>query len=277
MKGNLSLDHIVILVDDLSAATQDYTALGFTVVKGGEHENGQTHNALIAFADGSYLELIAFKEPSSPSSPSEDEPNPEAQGSPFERRLSLRRAAGEGLVDFALLPDTIEEAIDGALGLGLTLYGPIPGGRLRPDGQQVSWQVGIPDSIALPFFCADLTPRSLRVPASGAHGHANGATGVLGITVAVSDLGAISAQYSSLLGITPSPTTSSGARNIDFVLNSVTITLVEPGEKKDSLNNHLQKRGEGPFALKLATNDKINRGSLDPVRAHGARIELVFE
>ena len=55
------IDHVVILVKNLDQAVADYTQLGFNVVPGGEHTDGATHNALVAFADGSYLELIAFK------------------------------------------------------------------------------------------------------------------------------------------------------------------------------------------------------------------------
>ena len=37
-----SIDHIVILVSDLDQAVADYTELGFTVVRGGEHHGGAT-------------------------------------------------------------------------------------------------------------------------------------------------------------------------------------------------------------------------------------------
>ena len=50
----LSIDHIVIAVADLDAAVRDYTALGFTVLPGGEHPRG-SRNALVVFADGAYL------------------------------------------------------------------------------------------------------------------------------------------------------------------------------------------------------------------------------
>ncbi|MER3459556.1 MAG: hypothetical protein C4309_13850, partial [Chloroflexota bacterium] len=46
-----ALDHIVILVRDLAKAIEDYTALGFTIIPGGEHQGGASHNALIAFAE----------------------------------------------------------------------------------------------------------------------------------------------------------------------------------------------------------------------------------
>jgi hypothetical protein len=54
-----SIDHLVIVVRDLQQAAKDYQELGFTVVPGGKHPVG-SHNVLISFADGSYLELIAF-------------------------------------------------------------------------------------------------------------------------------------------------------------------------------------------------------------------------
>ena len=55
----LGIDHLVIVVKDLQQAANDYQQLGFTVVPGGKHPVG-SHNVLISFADGSYLEVIAF-------------------------------------------------------------------------------------------------------------------------------------------------------------------------------------------------------------------------
>ena len=49
------IDHIVIAVRDLAAASDDYARLGFTVTLGGEHTGGATHNALISFAYGAYF------------------------------------------------------------------------------------------------------------------------------------------------------------------------------------------------------------------------------
>ena len=53
------IDHFVVVVPELEAAIKSYDELGFTVVRGGKHNIG-THNALIAFGVGSYVELIAF-------------------------------------------------------------------------------------------------------------------------------------------------------------------------------------------------------------------------
>ena len=53
------LDHVVLFVDNLEDAVDTFTQQGFTVTPGGV--NGPTHNALIAFANETYIELIALQ------------------------------------------------------------------------------------------------------------------------------------------------------------------------------------------------------------------------
>jgi hypothetical protein len=53
------LDHVVLFVDDLEDAVDTFSQQGFTVTPGGV--NGPTHNALIAFANETYIELIALQ------------------------------------------------------------------------------------------------------------------------------------------------------------------------------------------------------------------------
>ncbi len=284
MEGTFTLDHVVILVEDLGAATEDFAGLGFTVVQGGEHTSRASHNALITFADGSYLELIAFKHRSVRS----DRTIPKhvraqdlraSRSSPAERRVRPWETVGEGLVDFALFPDSIEAAIAEALRRGLALEGPLPGGRLRPDGQQIAWQFGIPDTFDLPFLCADVTPRPLRVPGGAACQHANEVTGIADILVLVMDLDTSVARYRALLGTEPvqGPAVPwPDTRTVDFYLGSTTVSLTEPHERSDPLFDHRERYGEGPYALKLCTTDKARVGMLDPSRTHGARIEIVF-
>ncbi|MFQ5961725.1 MAG: VOC family protein [Candidatus Methylomirabilales bacterium] len=279
------LDHVVILVENLAAGIKDFEALGFTVVAGGEHPSIGTHNALIAFADDSYLELIAFKHRSSP--PNVNIPKhvraeelKTEQMSPAERHMRSWETAGEGLVDFALVPGAIEDAIAGAAGRGLILEGPLPGGRLRPDGQQVSWHFGIPDAFDLPFLCADVTPRSLRVPHGVAWEHPNGVMGVTGILVLVTDRDNTSRRYQALLDVNPvqgSTFPLTDSQTVDFVLGSTVIALAEPITQSGPLWDHLNRSGEGPISLKLRTNDEARVGNLDPARTHGARIAMVFE
>src|SRR5215212_3536809 len=235
-----AIDHIVILVNDLAATVADYTALGFTVTPGGEHTGGATHNALVVFADDAYLELIAFKRPAP------------------EHHWYRHSTLGEGLIDFALLPTMIEADLAATRERGLTIEGPFPGGRLRPDGQEVAWQTGRALTPDVPFLCGDITPRVLRVPDGAARVHANGVTGIAGLTVAVADLGASVARYRALLGTSeregaPSDPPSD-ARTATFALGETAITLATPaGDGDTPLRARLASRGEGPFALILCS------------------------
>src|SRR5437762_13520778 len=85
------LDHVVFVARDLQAAIEDHRRRGFTVTPGGEHADHLTHNALIAFADGTYLVLVAFRA--------------------LRRALTHRRckiaADGAGFADFSLLSDSL--------------------------------------------------------------------------------------------------------------------------------------------------------------------------
>jgi len=279
------IDHIVIVVEDLVAAASDYTSLGFTVVRGGRHESWGTHNALIALADGCYLELIAFERRSIGSgrriSKQAYASRLRAAGrSPVESRVLAWQAAGEGLVDFALLPRAIEQDIRRAAEQGLKIAGPFPGSRTCPDGQRISWNLGIPDAYDLPFLCADVTARSLRVPSGAAQRHANGVTGVRDLVIAVADLEGSAARYAALLGTEPQPGCSRDlpdTQTAELPLGEAAIVLASLAGSGSPLHDHLAARGEGPYALRLRSSNNGAAGALDRARAHGAAIELVCE
>jgi catechol 2,3-dioxygenase-like lactoylglutathione lyase family enzyme len=247
------LDHLVILVDDLEAARRDYTMLGFNVVPGGEHSDGATHNALIAFADGTYLELLAFRR---------DAP---------EHRWWRHTAHGEGLIDWALLPSDTAEDVAAAKERGLIYDGPTDGGRVRPDGVELRWQTALPPSPDLPFLCGDVTPRDLRVPSGAAHIHPNGATGIRRLTIGVADLDASVARYEALLG---RPSYDHNEEVALLPLNDSLITLSGPGKHgNEVLERQLAQRGEGPWSFEV----RIARGSvyeLDRTRTHGVHIVI---
>ena len=268
----LPLDHIVIAVNDLEAAIADYAALGFNVQRGGDHPGRPTHNALVVFADGSYFELIAWKEPA-----------------PQERWWQLLQRHGEGIVDYALLPRSTAEAVAGAARRGLVLDGPLDGGRLRPDGERLRWQTARPPSPDLPFLCGDITPRALRVPEGDARVHPNGALGVASLAIAVHDLDATLAHYRALFGdgdgdghahvgpVVALP--GSGVRLAVISIGGSALVLSAPrdpiGGPSSPLAQRLAARGEGPYALVLRTADAAQTsGALDPARAHGALIEF---
>ncbi len=242
------IDHVVIAVSDLDPAIADFTAAGFTVAPGGEHTNGITHNALIPFQDGSYIELIAWKRP--------DEPANTA----WWRRFH----AGEGLIDFALRTDDLDTEVARLRASGLAVPAPEAGGRTRPDGQRVEWRnlhFGEGSAPSLPFYCHSTNDRSLRVAGGEAANHGNRVTGVAGVTVGVTDLDFASRDYARITG---SPRDSGRFAFGDS--GSGWIELVEQAAD-DSARDNL------PIEITLATNHGTV-GEIDPALTHGARLTV---
>ena len=173
------LDHVVFVARDLQAAIDDHRRRGFTVTPGGEHADHVTHNAVIPFADGTYLELVGFHD--------------------LSRSVTHRwwkiAADGGGLADFALLSDDIDA--DAAALADLVKTPPKNGGRIRPDGVEVKWRTASLKA-PLPFLIEDITARDLRVPGGAAAEHANGATGIASVAIGAMDIGDAEWRYAAL-------------------------------------------------------------------------------
>ena len=185
------LDHIVIAVSDLARAVADYRALGFTVLEGGVHASGATHNALIVFADGTYLELLA---------------RTGAAPAPETLDFSPMLARGEGLCGFALRADQLTALSAALRARGVRTSEPYRGARQRPDGAHLAWHLVLIDDGFAPFLIEDLTPRTLRVPDDPAlTTHANGVRGISGIELVTPELAVAQARYSALLNAQPEP------------------------------------------------------------------------
>ena len=260
----LPFDHLVILVADLEKAITDYTALGFTVQRGGTHAAGSTHNALVGFADGSYLELIAFLRPDA------------------SHRWGAWAARGhQGFVDFALLPPSVGAVVARAQAAGVAYRGPVDGGRTRLDGAVLQWQIGLPPSRDLPFLCGDLTPRALRVCEGAVREHANGVQGIASVTVLVHDLAASAARLQAVLGqppvLPPLAVAGAGLMQAVFALGQARLVLVSPGPDAGgplarAWLQHLRDAGEGVVGLSLLGPQPQ---ALSRVQTHGAVIDIV--
>lgn len=257
------LDHVIIAVHDLAAAIADYRALGFTVHPGGRHSKSTSHNALVVFEDGAYFEIISW-------------PQPDAA----HRWYGVLGRHGEGLMDFALIPDDVPRAIDEAKSRGLALNGPIDGGRVRTDGMELKWQTGRQATFDLPFLCGDITPREGRVPTGDLRRHGNGARGVATVSVAVADLEASMARYAALLGEkidAPLTLPGLGVRAAFVRLENTVIALVTPSVDAQpcpfvrDLKDRLESRGEGPCAVAIRAGASA---LLDPRYTHGVVAEL---
>lgn len=253
------VDHIVIVVPDLDAAMASYRELGFTVVRGGRHPVG-THNALIGLQDGSYIELVAFYEPSP------------------QHRWWGSLDKGGGLVDFCLQTDDLSGDTAAFREAGVEIDDPSPLSRKRPDGYELQWLLSIPrpgHRGVAPFLIEDRTPREERVPRETSH--ANQVTGLGVVTVAVHDVPAVRRWYERVLGqpgrdIERTQLDASGVR---FMVGPHGLDFVAPkGAGAVSLGEWLRVRGPSPYAATLRTSGQ-NVGPLDEATTQGARLALV--
>ena len=161
------IDHIVIAFHSLERAIDTYRGLGFTVVAGGRHPYG-SYNALIGFADGSYIELLGFYE-----------------DSPAHPWWALLQERGGGLVDFCMATDDIRGDLAAFRAQGVDCGALIKGGRARPDGYEVRWinnKVSGAWQGLIPFIIEDETPRDERLPRE--RNHPNGVTGIHSLSLA---------------------------------------------------------------------------------------------
>jgi len=271
---SFALDHAVIFVEDLSRAAEDYATLGFRVVPGGVHAGGITHNALITFDDGTYLELLAptrrwritvFRALGTGRLAKRV-----TRGSPLLVRDARRVRAGEGLIDFALAGAAVAGTAAVLREAG-GADGPVDGGRERPDGQRIAWRLVFPRAGVLPFLIEDTTPRHLRVAPAGPH--PNGVTGIQAVTVVTATFDRTVAQYQTLLGREPFETVAPIPRSlaVEFRLDATVIRLVAPTGTQHPLRAYLDRWGPGVYNLVLRADKAAN---LDPGRAHGAQITL---
>jgi hypothetical protein len=259
-----SIDHVVIASDDLDAAVVNARTAGFTVAAGGVHGSGNTHNALIGFGDGAYLELFA----------------PTTKGRHAQHRWFARIRNGGGLVDFCLLGAGLASETARIRQRGIDYSQPFAMTRVTPDGTRIEWLLSTPPGATgengWPFLIEDTTPRAMRVPqAPGEIRHANGAQGVAGITVLVRDADAASKAYATILGGGPAtPSRPADARL--FALSGAWIALREPRSAEET--QHLERHGQGPYRLTLRSTGApvaAEAGSLlDPALFCGAQIAV---
>jgi catechol 2,3-dioxygenase-like lactoylglutathione lyase family enzyme len=252
----IGIDHVAIVVDELESAIASYSRAGFTVVRGGIHPIG-THNALIAFADGSYFELIAFLKPRT--------------GHPWQSAL----AHGGGLVDFCMGTDALAADIAAMRRAGAKIADPSSLTRDRPDGYHLSWVLAIPAppfNGQVPFLIKDDTPRDERVPRERAH--RNGATGIRTLAIAVNDPGATSRYYARVLGRPGAPVERADleAAGVSFAIGHNEFQLLAAKTGNGPLAQWIRDHGQSPFEVVISPAG--TGATLDPALLQGARIRF---
>ncbi len=229
------IDHLVVVVPDLDTAIRSYAGLGFTVVPGGRHPVG-THNALISFTDGSYLELIAFYEPSP------------------DHRWWTPLEKGGGLVDFCMQTDDLLADTAAFRRAGVEIDDPKPLSRVRPDGYKLSWVLSIPRDRhrgVAPFLIQDETPREERVPREMTH--RNQVRGIGTVTVALDAVATVRRWYSGVLGVAGDDVKwdDLAAAGVRFTVGPHVFDFVAPADPRSPLHDWLRARGPSPYAATL--------------------------
>jgi catechol 2,3-dioxygenase-like lactoylglutathione lyase family enzyme len=229
------IDHLVIVVNDLDQATHDYRQLGFTVVAGGKHPVG-SHNALVAFEDGSYLEIIAFYRDA------------------VEHRWWEPLQQGERLVDYCLQTDDLAGDTRRLRGCGVTINDPVPWSRIRPDNYKLEWMLSLATGShrgMAPFLIQDLTPKEERIPRR--REHHNGATGIGTLTIAVDEVSKIDHWYQTILGKRPQYVADDAleAEGLCFPIGPHQIEFLMPVTPQSPLADWIKRYGPSPFAATL--------------------------
>jgi catechol 2,3-dioxygenase-like lactoylglutathione lyase family enzyme len=251
------IDHLVIVVRDLDQAVKDYIQLGFTVVPGGQHPVG-SHNALISFADGSYLEIIAFYREA------------------IDHRWWAPLEKGERLVDYCLQTDDLRGDTEKLRRAGVAINDPVPWSRKRPDGFELKWLLSLGTGShrgVAPFLIEDVTPRAERIPQQ--FQHENGATGIGSLTVAVGELSEVELWYQAVLGMTGIPFDDGrvGAKGVRFTIGPHDLQFVMPTDPSSPLVDWTRKYGPSPYSATLL-RPGANQEILDLRRTHGANMRF---
>jgi catechol 2,3-dioxygenase-like lactoylglutathione lyase family enzyme len=251
------IDHIVIVVSKLDSAIESYTKAGFTVVPGGKHPIG-THNALIAFADDSYIELIAFLNP--------------VTGHPWHTALEK----GGGIIDFCMRTADMDAAVEALRKSGAKIADPSPLTRDRPDGYHLSWVLAIPQAPfngQVPFLIKDVTPREERVPRQQTH--RNGVTGIQRLTIAVDDPGVTSRYYARVLGRPGAPVERPEleATGASFQIGPNELQLLASKTEDGPIARWIRERGQCAYEATLARGGAA-ASKLDPALLQGARLSF---
>lgn len=183
------LDHVIVGARHLEQARAAWQRLGFTLTPLGRHVGRQSGNHCIMFADD-YVELLGVVDPALPESST----------------TRFIAEHGEGLMGAAFATESAEASHAGFAAAGLAPLDIVelsrrieaPGGQAEARFRLVLLPPERTPAFRL-FVCHQLTPALARHPSW--LGHANGAVGLRGITVAVPRPEALLPLYGPIVGL----------------------------------------------------------------------------
>jgi len=185
-----SLDHVIVVVRDLAAATETYTRLlGREPSWRGSHPGQGTANTLFRVANG-YLELLGIV----------------GEGAFAERFRAKLERDGEGVVGFAFGTDDADECSRALRERGIAASDPLPGsGQDSNTGAKREWKnVMIPESATrgvVAFAIEHLSPADSLPPARVTVSPDTAVEGLDHVVVRTADPDATAKFYGESLGL----------------------------------------------------------------------------
>lgn len=234
----LTIDHALFAWPDHDEVLAACETVGLDPTFGGVHDGGETQNSLVAFPDGSYLELMTPTEPGT-------EPDRWA-----------------GLVDHWRGPENwciradVRDLLTRTIAAGAPVDGPHPGSRERPDGTRVEWvtgRYGPPEFRGvLPFAITDRTPPGFRIPDAAVTD--GPLTGVAEVLVGVESV-AGPTEWFQRLHDSPTPVDVATPLAADVAtVPGQPVSFVEPNGGS-TLARRLAETEQQPLAFLLSTED----------------------
>lgn len=264
----MQLDHVIIGVSDLDAATGTFaTLLGRPAAVRSDHPTYGTRNALFLFDEGPYLELLGLQEGG-------------AGGSFVTPLRDFLTSKGEGLYGLALAPDDIDAAVERLRSLGFKVRDAAPGTGVSADGRAREWRNTrlAPDvwhgsfSLLIEHHGWDWRT-DLRVPPVPERAD-SAATGIHHVVFDVIDAATASALWAERFGLTCSEVIVSEAFGAEVRIHpagTATIEAVGPTRPDGAVAKRMAARGgEGLSQVAFAVADVD--AAVAAVRAAGLAI-----
>jgi hypothetical protein len=240
--ADLKVDHVTAAGSSLKQMRANLSAIGIGSVYGGPHSNGATEMALVSFADGSYLELMA--------------PQAKADAETLARQPWTAFMMGNaGPCAWAAREKDVAAEVARLRAAGIAVSAPVKNGRARPDGVRLDWetaQVGTePSGTFFPFLIHDFTPREQRAFPNGKPIDKDFG-GVFKVVIAVRDLNESVKRYAQAYGTPPA------IKQVDkefgahlALLGGAPVILAQPLNADSWLTKRLEQFGESPCAYIL--------------------------
>ncbi|MEL6537004.1 MAG: VOC family protein [Bacteroidota bacterium] len=192
----VTLDHILIRVDDLASAVAEFESMGFKVYYGNAKKN--CHHAMIYFQNGTFLELV--------------DPNKfpglfrflakkgwlDALGIQFKRFAHYAKSQ-DRFLDFAVLSQDIQAFYQASEELKRSKLMDMK--RKNHVGARVEWKLFAFEPMELPFIMSAYTPH--RLPEPQADKHENGVLGIQQMAISVHDLPGYLSAWETHFGLVP--------------------------------------------------------------------------